>query len=340
MHSFIVLALASSVFAAPVANNAVNAPVNAVAPGNFAVVGAGVNALVPVKVDAANVNANYDNIADGVVSGNKVHSRNLVNAPVHGVAPVNAVVGAGLNAVAPIRVAAANVNANYDNIADEVGSDNDITLREVKAPVNLVAPVDAVVGAAANVVAPIDVAAANVNANYDNILDDVASHNTITLRGVNAPVNLVAPVDALAGVAANVIAPIDVAAANVNANYDNILDDVASHNTITLRGVNAPVSAIAPVDALAGVAANVIAPIDVAAANVNANYDNILDDVASNNNIALRNVKAPVSAIAPVDALIGVAANAVTPITAKVANVNANYDNIGDDVASGNSINL
>ena len=133
MHSFVLLALASSALAlpvdfrvvkafAPVAAQAANVKAGDDAVANHAVDdnkivrrGNLVAALVPAKVSAANVIAVDDNVAKDVLDHNNVAR--------------SADVGL-VKLVAPVKVDAANVNAHDDYVANDVANGNKIASRD------------------------------------------------------------------------------------------------------------------------------------------------------------------------------------------------------------------
>ncbi|KAF8587391.1 hypothetical protein K439DRAFT_1614329 [Ramaria rubella] len=197
MHSFVLIALASSAFAVPV-HNVVNAPVNAYgkaianvdAPVNAVApvwggVAAAAKAYVPVKANVANVGASYVNAANGVGSNNNVHARgNVVYIPGDIDSLVKSVVAAvaKIDADGDLAIAIGNVVLNYIEYGGNGLSGVDVQIHGVNVPINVDAIVKAVVGVCIDLYPSISVQIGNVVLNYLNALNNVGSGNTVNAR--------------------------------------------------------------------------------------------------------------------------------------------------------------
>jgi len=141
MHSFALLALASSAFALPL----INPPVNAILPMKSGILANG-NAEVPAIVDAGNVKISHLDAANHDLSGNQILSGDsgdsgyssgyssssgykrddLVNAPAVVAAPVKALTGLNGEAKALVASKAGNVDVHKVAIGNGIGNGNEI----------------------------------------------------------------------------------------------------------------------------------------------------------------------------------------------------------------------
>lgn len=253
-----------------------------------------------------------------------------VVAPVTGT--VGAVAGVAAHAHANSDASIGNVNAAYNNIADNTGNNNHVKIARGVSVQNNNDPIDV------NAKNPASKAASST----------VNLHHTRDVATVVAPV--VAVLKGLVGLCTKVGVDANAAIANIGLNYNNILNDAANKNSVNVGKGEAA-------DAVARTVACIIALIK---GLVNANVDpkTIVSNVASTchhyaTNNAVPSGSNPAVAPAP-GSLVGVAApvvaviRAVIPIIAHVCaeldinalNVALSYNNIANNVGNGNSVSV
>jgi len=251
----------------------------------------------------------------------------VVNAVAPITAPVGVVAGAVANVEGYVSASAANVDANYNQVANNDLNDNKI---KIARSVNVQK-----VG--------VNKTPVNVNANYPqvNALSDVHQRG---VAAVYAPLILI--LKALVALAAqfnvNAIASI----ANVGLNYNNILNGVANNNNISVLSARAAANILTDILVAifavikACVSANV--PVDAIVGNVTATANQIGNNVGNGNNVVvargLLTAVAPLTAV--ITAVIPILARVCADVTAEILNISLNYNQIANNLLNGNSIHI
>ncbi|KIJ42667.1 hypothetical protein M422DRAFT_254108 [Sphaerobolus stellatus SS14] len=338
MHFAAILAVAAvSVFAVPLTDTEVVAPVKGV-------VSAVADVFADIDAAVGNVAVKGSDVADNIDNNNDVSvlPRDLVTVG----ALIEALANALAKADVSLKAVLANVDVQDSSILTDILNDNKITVlrrRDVVLPANIdaivLAFIDALVAAGVNVQA----AVANIGIDYSTLLSNIGNNNVIFVRSLPETVDIVALVNALAKAAAAVGVNVDAVIANIKIDNSNILTNILDGNSITVlrrNGVTLPDNIDAIVLAFINAAVAAGADVQAAVANIGIDYSTLLSNIGNNNVIFVRSLPETVDILALVKAVADALAAVGVDAKAVIANIDIQNSSILDDILNGNSITV